>query len=264
MNPILSFIIIEYFSLEEVAKCIETISSSAKDIPYEIIISSNSQYPEEKQAQLPVWENTRWVFNSKNGGFAYGMNRGLDVAKGKYRVIMNPDVKILSDLSPMIEFMDNNLDVGAIAPKVVNENGEIQDSCRPYVSLQSFLYRLYRRITEHTTAVLSNDFDYTLTQTVDWVIGAFIMVRDNIAIETGGLDEHYFMYAEDLDWCTRIRKLSYEIVYFPEVVIEYMGSRYARWKFKYACIFTFSHLRYWRKFGLFSGYPIRTPKNWQS
>lgn len=262
MKPIISFVIIEYFSVDEIEDCVKSISSATGAIPYEIIISSNSQYLEHKRRELPMFENTRWIFNERNGGFAYGMNRGLKEAKGKYRVIMNSDVKILTSLAPMVEFMDENPDVGAIAPKVVNDKGEIQDSCRPYVSLQSFLYRAYRRISEHTTAVLSNDFDYSTTQTVDWVIGAFIMVRDIVAEESGGLDEHYFMYAEDLDWCTRIRGMKYEIVYFPETVIEYQGSRYARWKFKYARIFVRSHLYFWRKFGFFSGYPKRLPKTW--
>lgn len=262
MKPIISFVIIEYFSVDEIEDCVKSISSAAGAIPYEIIISSNSQYPEQKRGSLPSFENTRWVFNEKNGGFAYGMNRGLEEAGGKYRVIMNSDVKILTHLTPMVEFMDENPDVGAVSPKVVNEKGEIQDSCRKYLSLPSFIYRAYRRITEHTTAVLSNNFDYSKTQTVDWVIGAFMMVRDKVALETKGLDETYFMYAEDLDWCTRIREYGYEIVYFPNVLIEYQGSRYARWKFKYARIFVTSVLYYWRKFGFFTGYPARHPKIW--
>lgn len=262
MSPILSFVVIEYFSIEEIDKCVESIASTIKEIPYEIIISSNSQYPKAKQEKIIGRDNVRWIFNNRNGGFAYGMNQGLSEAKGKYRIIMNPDVKLISGLSSMIDFMDNNPDIGAIAPKIVSEDGEIQDSCRPYVSLPSFLYRTFRRVIENKTAVLSNDLDYNLIQTVDWVIGAFIMVRDNVAIDTKGLDENYFMYAEDLDWCTRIRKIGYEIVYYPKAIVEYKGSRSARRSLKYAKIFFESHLRYWRRFGFIYGYPQKKILIW--
>lgn len=262
MNPTLSFVVIEYFSIEEIDKCIESIASTVQDIPHEIIISSNSQYSKLKQDGIPRRDHVRWIFNNRNGGFAYGMNRGLSAAKGKYRIIMNPDVKLIGGLSSMIKFMENNPNVGAIGPKIVSEEGEIQDSCRTYVSLQSYLYRTIRRIIEHKTSVLSNNIDYNLTQTVDWVIGAFIMVRDNVVIDTKGLDENYFMYAEDLDWCTRIRKNGYEIVYYPKAIIEYKGSRSARRSIKYAKIFFKSHLHYWRKFGFISGYPKRKNIIW--
>lgn len=264
MNPILSFVVIEYFSMEEIDKCIESITSTVSGIPYEIIISSNSQYSISKKKEIIRRENTRWIFNNRNGGFAYGMNRGLAVSKGKYRIIMNPDVKIIDGLSSMVNFMDRNPSIGAIGPRIISESGEIQDSCRPYVSIESFFARTIRRIVEHKTAVLSNNIDYNLTQTVDWVIGAFILVRDNVVLETNGLDENYFMYAEDLDWCTRIRKIGYEIVYFPKAVVEYKGSRSARRSYKYAKIFFKSHFRYWRNFGFLFGYPKRNKIFWYS
>lgn len=260
MNRLLSFVVIEYHSLTGIDECIASITQAVNNLSYEIIVSSNSLYPEsecKKIIQERDNPNVKWIFNEKNGGFAYGMNQGLKNAVGKYRVIMNPDVKILKGLSSMIRFMEEHTNVGAIAPKIVSPDGEIQDSCRPYVSVPNYLIRSFKRIIEHKTAVLPNSINYNLVQTVDWVIGAFIMVRDEIVRLTGGLDEHYFMYAEDLDWCTRIRQFEYEIVYYPKAKIEYMGSRSARKSLKYAKIFFDSHLYYWRKFGFVNGYPKR-------
>lgn len=260
MSILLSFVVIEYHSIAEIVECIASISKAINNLSYEIIVSSNSLYPESERKKISQKRdnpNVKWIFNKKNGGFAYGMNQGLKNAVGKYRIIMNPDVKILKGLSSMVNFMDEHPKVGAIAPKIVSPYGEIQDSCRPYVSIQSYLIRSFRRILEHKTAILPNKIDYNLVQTVDWVIGAFIMVRDDIVRLTGGLDEHYFMYAEDLDWCTRIRQFDYEIVYYPKAEIEYMGSRSARKSLKYAKIFFDSHLYYWRKFGFVNGYPKR-------
>ncbi len=83
---------------------------------------------------------------------------------------------------------------------------------------------------------------YNKIQTVDWIIGAFIMVSRKAYEATGGLDDNFFMYTEDLDWCTRIRQQGFEIVYYPFTRITYKGTRRARNSFKYARIFIESHL----------------------
>lgn len=260
MKPTLSFVVIEFHSIDEIDRCIESITDNTDGIPFEIIVSSNSLYSNLEQSKILSERrnnNVKWIFNEKNGGFAYGMNQGLKEATGNYRIIMNPDVRIINGLSSMVRFLELHQGIGAIAPKIVSKEGEIQDSCRPYVSIQSYFYRSAKRIFEHKTAVLPKNIDYNLIQTVDWVIGAFIMVREDVVKLTNGLDEQYFMYAEDLDWCTRIRQSNYEIVYYPKASIEYKGSRSARSSYKYAKIFFKSHLHYWGKFGFFSGYPKR-------
>ena len=263
MKPDVSFVVIEFHSIDDIARCIHSIRSAVSGLSYEIIVSSNSCYGPERQREIAEsFPDARWVFNERNGGFAYGMNRGLQHAAGRYLVIINPDVKINRGLADMVRFMDSNSDIGAAAPRIVSEEGDVQDSCRPYVSVAGFIGRLIRRTVRNTSAVLSHSFDYSLIQTVDWVIGAFIMVRRDAYGRTGGLDEHYFMYAEDLDWCTRIRAAGYEVVYNPSMEITYKGSRAARRSKKYARIFLKSHMHYWRKFGFFFGYPRRRNLEW--
>lgn len=258
LPPIISFVIIEFHSIEDIKACIASIRTGCENIPYEIIVSSNSCYPLETRRTLEHdFSGIRWSFNKKNGGFAYAMNQGLKIAHGKYLTIINPDVRIKKGLTSMIEFMQSHPSVGAIAPLIVNDEEQIQDSARPYVSVQSYIWRCIKRIIGHKSAILDRNIDYAQVQTVDWVIGAFIMVRKGVYEKTNGLDEYYFMYAEDLDWCTRIRTLGYEVVYFPLSKVEYEGSRSARHSFKYAKIFFRSHLHYWNKYGFFGGYPKR-------
>lgn len=258
MNIFLSIVIVEYFSEEDIEKCTQSIASNLH-IPFEIIVSSNSCYGKDKQKKLSKNANdhVRWIFNSKNGGFAYAMNQGLEVAKGNYMVIMNSDCTINTDLGQMIHFMQSHPDVGAIAPQIRDEAGCIQDTARPYVSLSRFFMRQVRRVLKHEESVLNKSMDYSKVQTVDWVIGAFIMVSRKAFELTGGLDDSFFMYAEDLDWCTRIRQKGLEVVYYPHSRIIYKGTRRARSNRKYAKIFLRSHCRYWKKFGFFWGYPRR-------
>lgn len=257
-NPDVSIVILEYMSIDEVDICLTSLCSSLNSINYEIIISSNSCYNKAEQKIITAkYKVAKWIFNEKNGGFAYGMNRGLEKTKGRYLVIANADIKIKEGFQEMISFMDLHTEIGAIGPQMVDESGIIQDSCRYYVNVSRFIIRHLRRLLSREISVRNKRFDYSRIQTVDWLAGAFIMVRDKVYQLTGGLDETYFMYAEDLDWCTRIRKAGFEVSYYPRMKIVYKGSRNARRFNKYTLIFIKSHLKFWSKFGFFYGYPER-------
>ncbi len=256
-NLLVSFIIVEYYSVDEVKKCVDFIAQHVT-LPTEIIVSSNSCYDEHLQQEVAERVcNVRWVFNERNGGFAYAMNQGLRSASGTHLVIMNSDCIIKEDVSAMVEFMQRHPEVGAIAPQVRDAEGNIQDTARSYVTLPRIIWRQIVRLTCNRGCVLETDMDYHRIQTVDWLIGAFIMVTRKAYELTEGLDESYFMYAEDLDWCTRVRKNGLEVVYYPEITITYKGTRRARHNVKYAKIFLRSHLVYWRRFGFVFGYPKR-------
>lgn len=254
---IISIVIVEYNSLYELQKCTESLQ---KGFSYEVelIASSNSCYSIEKQIEAQkLFPQFKWSFNEKNGGFAYAMNQGLKLATGDYLIIANPDCIFKEKLDSMVDFLASHPDVGAIAPKIVDENGLLQDSCRNYLSMQSFVSRQIKRILLKKEILLDTSRDYSKIQTVDWVIGAFIMVSREVYERTHGLSNDYFMYVEDEDWCTRIRKSGYEVVYYPKVKIQYKGTRSARSNKSSASVFYHSLLTYWSKYGFFFGYPKR-------
>lgn len=252
-----SIVIVEYNSLEELQRCSESLHAGFS-YETELIASSNSCYPKEKQAEvLKAFPRFKWSFNERNGGFAYAMNRGLELATGDYLIIANPDCLFLDNLDCLVDYLQQHPEVGAIAPQIVDENGRIQDSCRHYISVQSFIMRQIRRKISGKEVLLDSRMDYSNIQTVDWVIGAFIMVPRAVYKKTSGLCEDYFMYAEDMDWCTRIRVAGWEVVYYPMVRIQYKGTRNARKNLGSAKVFINSLKTYWSKFGFFGGYPKR-------
>ena len=246
---LVSFVVVEYNSLEDIARCVESIRGIG-DLQHEIIVSSNSLYPEAEQKRLEeAYPDVRWVFNPRNGGFAYAMNAGLAVARGNLMAITNPDCVFRSGLGEMAAFLAEHPGLGAIAPRIVDSDGVLQDSAREYVTPWRFIKRQAERVLRHKEVVATHGMDYSRVQTADWVIGAFILVTRRAYELTGGLSDDYFMYAEDLDWCTRIRKAGLEICYYPEAEIQYKGTRSARHSGKYLKIFLKSHLLYWRRFG---------------
>ena len=252
----ISIVIIEYNSLDDIDRCITTIKQRCADVEYEIIVSSNSCYPRKKQEQiLRDTSDVQWCFNKENGGFGYGMNQGLKNATGDYLVVMNPDVILKGNLQVLVDFLNSHKEVGAIAPQILGHDGTVQDSCRRFVTPWRFLVRQIRRIVTGNELVKNEKYDYSRIQTTDWVSGAFIMIKREVYEMIGGFDEAFFMYYEDVDWCTRIWKAGYQVVYYPKVQVEYEGSRSARKDKKYARIFLQSQMKYWKKTGFLFGYP---------
>ena len=243
----ISIVIIEYHSLSEIGSYLHSVSKNIED-EYEVIVSSNSQYEMGVQKTvLSEFPHVRWIFNERNGGFAYGMNEGLKVAKGDILVIMNPDVKVKTPVIPMTEFLRSHPEVGIIAPKIVDEDGIIQDSFRHFITPWRFFLRQLGWIKDKGRLHVK---DYKEPIKGDWVIGAFMMCRRDFYEKVGGLSEDYFMYCEDMDWCKRAHQAGYEVVYFPETVVEYKGTRSARKSWKYAKIHIKSLLTYWWKYGI--------------
>ena len=244
-----SIVVLEYKSVDEILSFQNSAKSVLTEGQWELVITSNSLYGADKQKEI-VRNSTwgRWQFNSRNGGFAYGMNEGLKVATGDVLVIVNSDVKFKTPLEPMVDYLLQHPEVGIIAPKIVDENGIVQDSFRHFATPFSFVGRQVGRIIRRNKLNVKN---LNTPQKVDWVIGAFMMVRRDFYEKVGGLSEDYFMYCEDEDWCKRAWLAGYEVIYFPETVVEYKGTRSSRRSWKYAKIHLESLFTYWRKYGFF-------------
>lgn len=251
-----SIVIIEYNSLEDVDGFVASLASSypspsqvddGREPSIELIVSSNSMYDEVRQKQLCVqYPTVKWVFNEKNGGFAYGMNEGLKAAQGDTLVVANADVKLRQSLQPMTSYLWNHKEIGIIGPKIVDDQDIIQDSFRHFFSPWGFFKRQVGWIKNRGKL---HEKNFTTPVSGDWIIGAFMMVRRDFYEKVGGLSEDYFMYCEDMDWCRRAHLSGYEVVYFPEVVVEYKGTRSSRKRLKYTKIHIQSLLTFWRKYG---------------
>ena len=241
-----SFIIVEYYSIDEILICQRSISENLpKDLAYEVLVSSNSVYPISKQEELRVlYKDLKWVFNEKNGGFAYAMNHGLKAANGDVLVIMNPDVKLGRGFREMLHYLQKNNKIGIIAPQIKNEVDIVQDSFRNFITPFNFFVRHLKRLVKCEDLIVP-----TSAMEVDWVIGAFMMMPRKAYEVVQGLDDGYFLYCEDMDICKRMQLNGYSVIYYPNAEILYEGTRSARKSKKYARIFLQSLFRYWGKFG---------------
>ena len=226
-RPTISFVVIEYFSVDDLLECVASIREHAAGMAHEIVISSNSVYPQGKRIEMTERiPNVQWVFNDANLGFAGGMNAGIRMTKADFFVMINPDARLVDDgLTKALNHMYANPDVAVIGPRMVDESGKTQDSCRRFMTPADLAFRTLKRLRSGRKEIFYRDISYDRLSQVDWVIGGFMLVRRAAAGKVGLLDEGYYLYVEDMDWCMRFWKAGYEVVFFPELTVAYVPDR---------------------------------------
>lgn len=258
MIPLISFIIIEFNCIDEILDCISNIRCKCAGLNYEVIISSNSDYSFATKEQLRAEKSeVTWIFNKQNLGFAKGMNRGISQANGNIFIIMNPDVRLVNSvLVDAYEYLLIHKNVGMLGPKFMDKNGETQDYCRPFITPKNLISRTIKRMILKKDSLLLPHFDYDSVQEVDWIIGAFMIIKREAIEKTGAFDEKYFMYVEDTDLCRRLWESGYKVVYYPKMIVFFKGDMKSTsflWKRNFLNKYTFCHLisysRYFFKYG---------------
>jgi len=219
----LSVIIVNYNTKDLLRACLSTVfDSELRSYTMEVFVSDNASSDGSKQMVGKEYPQVRVIENSKNLGFAAANNQGLKMAQGRYVVLLNSDTEVSPDtFSTMIEYMDENKDVGGATCKLVLADGKIDPACHrgfptPWASFTYYagLEKLFPRSRLFSKYHLGYKDPDTIHD-VDVISGAFFWVRQEIISSVGLLDEDYFMYAEDIDWAYRIRTAGWRIVYNP-------------------------------------------------
>jgi N-acetylglucosaminyl-diphospho-decaprenol L-rhamnosyltransferase len=221
-NMDVSLIILNYKSKGLVHQCIKTVKLYPSKAAVEIIVVDNASEDGIGKMLAERHPDVRFIPSPVNGGFAHGNNLGLAAAKGRYALIMNPDITVRAGaIDELVTFMDAHPDVGVCGPKLVRPDGSLDDSCyrEPTIGIPAYRRTPLGRLPAGRKAVAH----YTMadkgrdeTMDVDWLLGAVLMVRREALLKVGMLDERYFLYFEDADWCRRFRDAGYRVVYHPE------------------------------------------------
>lgn len=221
-----SIIIVHYKTYELTLNAIHSVYQSETRFCYEIILVDNNSCDGIGEYVRQTYPEIRLIENTVNTGFARANNQGLAIAAGRYILLLNSDTVIQPDtLQIMIAFMDEHTGVGAGGCKVVLPDGRLDKACRrgfptPSASFYyafgiSKLFPNVPRFNQYQLGYLDPDESYP----VDCLVGAFMLVRKKVIDQIGGLDESFFMYGEDIDWCYRIKEAGWAIFYYPETTI---------------------------------------------
>ncbi|MFC1730929.1 glycosyltransferase family 2 protein [candidate division KSB1 bacterium] len=265
IRPKASIIILDFFKSKRVAQNVASIHAQKTDFPYEIIIVDNSANPlnAKKLDPLRKFPNVKVFINETNVGYVRGNNRGVKRAKGEYIFIVNPDIiwKETDTMQKLVDYMDNHPDVGIVGPKQINDDDSITMSVRafPKLSLQIARRTKLRNMPVIKKFVANDEcqnMDYSKTQPVDWLQSSFWVTRQSLWNKIGGLDPRYFIFMSDPDFCWRVWRAGYKVIYYPLVTVRADGQRcsaggvkdfFTKWilrqHFKDACKYKIAHFR---------------------
>ncbi|MBT9170697.1 MAG: N-acetylglucosaminyl-diphospho-decaprenol L-rhamnosyltransferase [Actinobacteria bacterium] len=227
---ILDVIIVSYNVAHLLEDCLGSLLSE-KGVDVVITVVDNNSCDGTVAMVREKFPQVNLVASRKNLGFSAANNLALKGSRSKYALLLNPDTKVLPGaIKKMVDYMEANGEVGALGPKLLNPDGSLQYSARTFPSLttqfleSTYLFRVFpqsRFFGQHFMTY----WDHGQEKKVDWVSGAALMVRGEAIEKTGLLDEGFFMYSEEVDWCYRIKRAGYEVVYFPQAEIIHYDAR---------------------------------------
>ena len=228
----ISIIIVSYNVCSYLRQCLQSIYQSNEFGAFEIIVVDNYSYDESCQMVLNEFSQITLIKNKENLGFAKAVNIGIDKAAGEFICILNPDTLISDNtFKTLLEHISQNPKTGCIGPKILNPNGTLQLACkRSFPSPLTAFFKFIGLSRLFPTSSLFGRYNLTYLNeneihTVDALSGSFMLFPQNIVDEVGKLDESFFMYGEDLDFCYRIQNAGYNIVYNPQTsIIHYKGE----------------------------------------
>ena len=251
----LSIIIVNYNVKEFLLNLLDSLEKSSENIKTEIIIVDNNSTDGSIEVINKKYPTVITIQNKENVGFGAANNQALEIAKGKYLLMINPDTLVKENtLTEMIKFMDENPQVGIAGCKVLNPDGTLQLACRrsfptPWVSLTkvtglSKMFPKSKLFAKYNLTYL----DENESNEVDAISGSFMFMRKEAYDKVGGFDTDFFMYGEDLDLCYRVQKSGYKVYYVKDTeIIHYKGESTKRSKIDETKIFYSAMHKFVRK-----------------
>lgn len=259
----LSIIIVNYNTKNLLKQTINSIKNIEIHYAYEIIVVDNSSSDGSPDMVRKCFPEVNLIQNDKNYGFAKANNKGIASAKGRYILLLNSDTFVTEGcIEKCIGYMDAHSDIGVLGCKVVLPDGSLDHACKrgfptPWASLSyglklDKLFPKSKKFGQYDLIYL----DENEINEVDSVMGAFMIVRREAIDQAGLLDEDFFMYGEDIDWCYRIKNAGWKIVYYPKAEIKhYKGSSSRKKRFKtlfefHRAMYLFYNKHYFKKYNI--------------
>lgn len=228
----LSIIIVNYNSLDYLTSCLKSIfASHFPKNRLEVIILDNASGDRKAIGSIRKDFPLKLILNKKNTGFAAACNTGVRISRGTYILLLNPDTVITPDtLRFLVQYMAKNKDVAVTTPYVHLSDGTIDDAChRGFPTVWNSFCHFSGLSGLFPSSMYFNGYhlaykDMEKVHEIDACVGACMLIRRTAGEEVGWLDEQFFWYGEDLDFCFRIKNSGWKIMYIPDVsVLHYKG-----------------------------------------
>jgi GT2 family glycosyltransferase len=248
----LSICIVTYQARDWLKECLQSIYENTKTKNLEIIVVDNGSSDGIGEMLAQDYPEVRFIGNKSNEGYTRPMNQSLHAAQGCFLLQLNPDTVILPEaLDRLIAFMEKHPQVGICGPKVLNRDGSFQKQCRRGeprpLAMLGYFFKLSKLFPENKALggyLLEYEDEDTTTEVVA-VSGSCMLIRKEVIDTIGYLDEKFFAYQEDTDFCLRAGQADWEVNYYPEAKIIHYGGQGGSRVEPYRSIIEW-HRSYWR------------------
>jgi N-acetylglucosaminyl-diphospho-decaprenol L-rhamnosyltransferase len=218
----LSVVVVTYFSRPHVAACMRSLERARGRLEMEVVVVDNASGDGTLDELAAVAPWARAVPTGDNLGYAKAVNRGLRETTGEFVLVLNPDCVVAEGaLEALHAWMAAHPRCGIAAPRILNPDGSVEWSARSFPGPWTFLFNRYSLFTRlwpgnpWSRRYLLSDWDHASPRAVDWVSGAAMYVRRAAVAEVGGMDEAYFMFNEDVDWCHAMKRGGWGVDFVP-------------------------------------------------
>lgn len=226
--PDLSVVIVNWNTRDLLAQCLQSVYETAGGMNLEVWVVDNASTDGSVEMTRRQFPRVQLIENGENVGFARANNQAMAVSQGRYALLLNSDAVVRPGaLQSLCRFMDQNPEAGILGPKLLNPDGSFQASYMDFptlldeVLLLTKLFHLFHPpcFPSHSPAQSQEISE------ADWVPGACLMIRQATLKQVGGLDEEFFMYSEEVDWCWRVKQAGWKVFYTPEAEVLHLGGQ---------------------------------------
>lgn len=229
-----SIIIVNWNTKDILRDCLDSVYRQTTDIDFETIVIDNASTDSSIEMVKRDFPQVVLIENSQNKGFAAGNNQGMAIARGRYVLLLNSDTVILDGaIQKTLAFADRKPVAAGVGCRVLNPDRTLQLTCFMFPSLlnlilsSTYLYKVFPNSRFFGRERMSG-WDRSEVREVDVVTGCFMLVRREAMEQVGLMDEGYFMYAEETDWCYRFHRAGWKNLFFPGAEIIHLGGGSSR------------------------------------
>ncbi len=224
----LSIIIVNWNTREFLLACVRSIFENEQRKRWEIIVVDNGSQDGSADEIRKTYPFAHVIQNGRNLGFSKAVNQGLQKASGRYVLLLNPDTQTKDGaIERLVSVMDAHSDVGAAGAQLLNSDGSRQNSIANFPSLATELLNKSLLRWLFPKKFPGKERRYSEPVEVDSVIGACMMVKRDVLDRVGLLDEDYFLFLEETDWCYRMKRAGWKIYHVPQAEVYHLQGKSA-------------------------------------
>jgi N-acetylglucosaminyl-diphospho-decaprenol L-rhamnosyltransferase len=222
--PRLSIVVVSWNTAALLRACLRSLEAGSAGLQVETIVVDNASPDDSGLMVRREFPGVRLIQNSTNAGYARANNQGIAESHAPYVMLLNSDTQMLPAALPgLLDFVASHPEAGAAGPRLMRPDGSPQPFA--FGGDPTIGYLLARGLSRVLRRRYLHDWATQVFQPVDWVSGACLLVRRSAIEQAGLLDENFFMYFEDNDWCLRLRRAGWKIYFVPQAQVVHLGGR---------------------------------------